>query len=105
MLSARRIRNARVGGSIPSAPARKIFEKNVSLIYETKNFIVESHDEPFVTRTDGGHIRIRIKDESISDRTKLDPATAIELMRLTMIVGEAMQTGMNKVGIPVVKIN
>lgn len=74
-------------------------------IYETKNFIVESHEKPFITRTDGGHIRIRIKDDSIIDRTKLDPKTAIELMRLTMVVGSAMETAMNNLGIPVVKIN
>ncbi len=75
------------------------------LIYETKNFIVESHEKPFISRTDGGHIRIRVKDDSITDRTKLDPKTATELMRLTMVVGEAMETAMNNLGIPVVKIN
>ena len=74
-------------------------------IYETKNFIVESHKKPFITRTDGGHIRIRVKDDSITDRTKLDSKTAIELMRLTMVVGAAMETAMNNLGIPVVKIN
>ena len=74
-------------------------------IYETPHFIVESHDQPFVSRNDGGHLRVRIKDETITDRTKLDPQTAIELMRLTMIVGEALQTAMNAQGIPVVKIN
>jgi diadenosine tetraphosphate (Ap4A) HIT family hydrolase len=75
------------------------------IISETENFIVETHEKPFVSRTDGGHIRIRIKDESITDRTKLDPKTAKELMRLTMIVGEAMEKAMNNRGIPVVKIN
>ncbi len=75
------------------------------LIYETKNFIVESHEKPFIPRTDGGHIRIRVKDDSVTDRTKLDPKTAIELMRLTMIVGVAMEIAMNNLGIPVVKIN
>lgn len=75
------------------------------LIFETKNFIVESHEKPFIARTDGGHIRIRIKDDSITDRTKLNPKTAIELMRLTMIVGVAMETTMNNLGIPVIKIN
>jgi len=74
-------------------------------IYETKSFIVESHEKPFISRADGGHIRIRIKDDSIIDRTKLDPKTAIELMRLTMVVGEAMETAMNNLGIPVIKIN
>lgn len=77
----------------------------MSIFFETANFIVESHPKPFVSRTDGGHIRIRIKDETISDRTKLAPRQAIELMRLTMLVGEAMQLGMNQQGIPVVKIN
>lgn len=74
-------------------------------IYLTKNFIVESHEKPFVSRTDGGHIRIRIKDVSISDRTQLSPAVAIELMRLTMIIGEAMERGLNNCGIKVIKIN
>jgi len=74
-------------------------------IYETKNFIVESHEKPFISRTDGGHVRIRIKDDSITDRTKLDPKKAIELMRLTMITGVALEKAMNNLGIPVVKIN
>lgn len=75
------------------------------IIYETKNFIVESHEKPFVSRTDGGHIRIRVKDDSVTDRTKLEPKIAIELMRLTMITGEALEKAMNNLGIPVVKIN
>lgn len=77
----------------------------MSTFYETEHFIVESHPKPFVSRTDGGHIRIRVKDESIPDRTKLPPLHAIELMWLTTLVGEAMQLGMNQQGIPVVKIN
>lgn len=77
----------------------------MATILETKNFIVESHEKPFVSRTDGGHIRIKVKDLSIADRTKLNPEQAIELMRLTMVVGEAFETAMNKRGIPIVKIN
>lgn len=77
----------------------------MACIFETQNFIVESHEQPFVSRTDGGHIRIRIKDESIEDRTQLSAETAIELMRLTMIVGQALEQGMNEQGISVVKIN
>jgi hypothetical protein len=50
------------------------------LIFETDNFIVETQEKPFVSRTDGGHIRIRIKDGTITDRTKLDSKTAKELM-------------------------
>ena len=74
-------------------------------IHETKNFIVESHEQPFLPRTDGGHIRIKIKDTSIEDRTQLEPQVAIEIMRLTMIVGEALQVAMNNRGVPVIKIN
>ena len=74
-------------------------------IFQTENFIVESHEKPFLPRTDGGHVRIKIKDESITDRTKISPKVAVELMRLTMVVGEALQTAMNDLGIPVVKIN
>lgn len=75
------------------------------LIFESANFIVESAKKPFVTRTDGGDIRVEIKDKSITDRTKLSPQIAIEFMRLTMIIGEAMEVVMNQLGIPVVKIN
>ena len=75
------------------------------LIYESKNFIVESREQPFLPRTDGGHIRILSKDKSFSDRTQLPPKLAIELMRLTMVVGEALEKAMNKQGIPVIKIN
>jgi len=74
-------------------------------IVETKNFIVESYEKPFLPRTDGGHIRILIKDKNITDRTKIESIVAIELIRLTMIVGEALETAMNIRGIPVVKVN
>ena len=77
----------------------------MSVFFETQNFLVESAARPFVSRRDGGHVRIRVKDESISDRTKLTPLQAIELMRLTMLVGEAMEKVLNERGIPVVKIN
>ncbi len=75
------------------------------LIFETDNFVVEAPPKPFVSREEGGHIRMRIKDESITDRTKLSSKVAIEYMRLSMVVGEAMEVVMNSQGIPVVKIN
>lgn len=75
------------------------------LIYESPNFIIESREQPFLPRTDGGHIRIITKDKSIASRTQLEPKVAIELMRLTMVTGEALEKAMNKRGIPVVKIN
>jgi diadenosine tetraphosphate (Ap4A) HIT family hydrolase len=75
------------------------------VIYSSENFIVESCDKPFVSRTDGGHVRIKVKDKTISDRTKLTSKQAIELMRLTIIVGDSLEKAMNMQGIPVVKIN
>lgn len=77
----------------------------MALIYNTKNFILESHDRPFVSREDGGHIKITVKDKSITDRTKLSVDQAIELMRFSIIVGKAFEKVMNAQGIPVVKIN
>jgi len=77
----------------------------MATIAETPNFIVESHEKPFVPREEGGHIRIRAKDESITDRTKLTPKLAKELMRISMIVGEATEIAMNKRGVKVVKVN
>ena len=77
----------------------------MALIFESPNFIVESVEKPLVTRTDGGDIRIKVKDESITDRTKISPKMAIELMRLTMIVGEALEKVMNNLGVPIIKVN
>src|SRR4051812_22969327 len=77
----------------------------MAYIFETKNFNVEAPEKPLVSRLDGGHIRIGVKDTSITDRTKLDPLVAVELMRLTMLVGQAMETALIKRGIPIVKIN
>jgi len=77
----------------------------MAAIYETENFIVESRQRPLVSRTEGGHLHIGVKNRAITDRTKLDPEQAIELMRLSMIVGEAFETAMINRGIPIVKIN
>ncbi len=76
----------------------------MALIYETENFIVEAVDQPLVTRTDGGHISISPKVRLV-DRTQLSPPLAIELMRLTMLVGEAMTIALNNRGIDIGRIN
>ena len=78
----------------------------MALIYETKNFIVESFEKPtpHVSREEGGHIRIMPKIE-ISNRTEMDPDVAIECVRLTMIVGEALKNGMIKRGVKIMRIN
>ncbi|MDD5110123.1 MAG: hypothetical protein PHI63_02815 [Patescibacteria group bacterium] len=73
-------------------------------IWETKNFVVVSVEQPHITRTDGGHIVIRPK-VAVPDRTKLTPAHAIELMRLTMVAGLAMTRAMNARGVDIGRIN
>jgi len=76
----------------------------MALIYESENFFVESVEKPHVDRDEGGHIIIRPKVR-ILDRQKLSPKKAIELMRLTIIVGEAMAKVMNNHGVDIGRIN
>lgn len=74
-------------------------------IYQTENFVIERVlKTPHVSREDGGHIIIRPKKD-VADRTKLTAQLAIELMRLTIIAGEAMATALNRRGIDVGRIN
>lgn len=73
-------------------------------IFQTKNFIVEAFDQPHISRLDGGHIKIYPK-VPVVDRTELSPELAIELMRLTMVAGEAMTMALNQRGIDIGRIN
>lgn len=73
-------------------------------IYETENFEVIAHLRPQICRSEGGHIKVVAKRD-IEDRTKLTPEEAIDLMRTTMLVGEAMTVGMTNRGIKIIKIN
>lgn len=73
-------------------------------VYETDNHSVNVPEKPHVSRTDGGHLII-IPKIPIEDRTKLSPSLAKELMKLTMIVGEAMNTVLNKNGVDIARIN
>jgi len=74
------------------------------LIYETKNFVIATPELPLVTREDGGHIEISPKTR-INNRTLLTPQLSIEMMRLTMLVGEAMTIGLKNRGINIERIN
>jgi len=76
----------------------------MAIIYETKNFILESHERPEIDRLEGGHVKISPKI-SVEDRTKLTPMQAIELMRFTIASGEAMKTSMKKIGVNIGRIN
>jgi diadenosine tetraphosphate (Ap4A) HIT family hydrolase len=73
-------------------------------IYQTENFFVEAVDPPLVTRTDGGHLAI-IPKRRFVDRTQLAPNLAIEFMRLSMLVGEAMTNALTQRGIDIGRIN
>lgn len=75
------------------------------LIYETKTFTVERSPRPFVSREEGGHIRIFSKNHDVRCINDLSPDEAKELIRLEMVVREAMMEGMNKQGVPVTWIN
>lgn len=76
----------------------------MNLIYQTPNFIVEAEKFPLVTRKDGGHITITPKVR-IENLTLLTPQLAIEQMYLTMMIGEAMEVGLNNRGIDIGRIN
>jgi len=51
-------------------------------IFQTENFRVFAPEKPHVDREDGGHIKIE-PIVPVEDRTKLSPALAKELMKLT----------------------
>ena len=74
------------------------------IVYETEHFIVEAFGRPHISREEGGHLRIKPK-KYYENRSELPPREAIEVMRLTMIVGEALKTAMNNRGVPVVRVN
>lgn len=76
----------------------------MAIIYESKSFIVLSADIPLVDRNDGGHIIIEPK-ERVPARQDLSAKQAIELMRLTIIVGAAMEKIMSQNGVDIGRIN
>lgn len=73
-------------------------------IFETRHFLIEAPELPLVTRKDGGHITINPK-QRIHDRTLLTAEQAIELIYLTMLIGEAMMIALNSRGIDIGRIN
>ena len=85
-------------------PAPLSDDLRMPLIYETPNFTISTPDQPHVSRGDGGHMIINPK-VTVEDRTHLSRALAIELMKLTMVAGEAMKTVMTRNGIDIGRIN
>lgn len=76
----------------------------MAIIYEAENFIIESHEKPEIDRLEGGHITISPKIE-VEDRTKLTARQAIELIRLTIVAGEALVKMMASIGVEIGRIN
>lgn len=61
-------------------------------------------DQPHVSRSDGGHVVIDPK-VAVEDRTQLTREQAIELVKLTMVGGEAMKKVLTRKGIDIGRIN
>jgi diadenosine tetraphosphate (Ap4A) HIT family hydrolase len=76
----------------------------MALIYESENFFIEAPESPHIDRNDGGHIVITPKIK-VEDRTKIAPELARELMKLSIVTGEAMTTVMNAHGVDIGRIN
>jgi len=74
------------------------------IIYSTENFDLEVPSRPFLSREEGGHLRIMSKLQ-VSDRTKLTKEQAIEYMKLSMMTGEALSRGLSRRGIDVGIVN
>lgn len=74
------------------------------IILETENFAVEVPVQPFVSREDGGHLRIMSKLD-VKDRTELTLDQTIEYALLTEVVGKALELTMTDQGIDIGNIN
>ena len=76
----------------------------MAIVFETANFSVSTPEQPHVGRGDGGHLIINPK-VVVEDRAQLSRELAIELMKLTMVAGEAMKMVMTRQGIDIGRIN
>ena len=75
------------------------------VIYEMEDFLVYAPKHPHVSREEGGHIMIEAKREGCQTRLDFFPREAIEMIRLTMLTGEAMKMGMLDRGVKIELIN
>ncbi len=73
-------------------------------IYETENFYIQAASRPFIDRAEGGHIYIFPK-VPIRNRAQLSPQLAIEYMKLSMVVGEALKSAMARRGVDIGIVN
>lgn len=73
-------------------------------IYETEDFYIQAASRPFIDRTEGGHIYLFPK-VAVRDRTQLSPKLAIEYTKLSMVIGEALKSGMARRGVDIGIVN
>lgn len=83
-----------------------VWEMNMgSVIYVTRHFTARLPRMPHVLRADGGHVFIEANDRSVSERTQLTAEQAIELVWLTMLVGQAYWDVMPSRGLDLYRLN
>jgi diadenosine tetraphosphate (Ap4A) HIT family hydrolase len=75
------------------------------VIYETDHFLLTRSARPFVSREEGGHLRIFAKRDGVQERRDFTPEEAVDFIRLSSAAGQALERGMNKRGVKVVKVN
>jgi diadenosine tetraphosphate (Ap4A) HIT family hydrolase len=75
------------------------------IIYETEHFLLTRAARPFVSREEGGHLRMFCKRPEVAERRDFTPQEAVEFIWLSSIAGEALERAMNKRGVNIVKIN
>lgn len=76
----------------------------MALIFATQHFEIITPEQPHVCRSDGGHLIINPK-VAVEDRTRLTGDQAVELVKLTMVAGEAMKDVLTRSGIDIGRIN
>lgn len=76
----------------------------MAVIYEARHFVLRTLDQPHVSRQDGGHIVIDPK-VAVEDRTQLSRDQAVELVKLTIVCGEALKSVLSRKGITIGRIN
>jgi diadenosine tetraphosphate (Ap4A) HIT family hydrolase len=75
------------------------------IIYETDHFLLTRSARPFVSREEGGHLRIFAKRQGVQERRDFTAEEAIDFIRLSSAAGQALELGMNKRGVKIAKIN
>lgn len=76
----------------------------MALVFASQHFEIIAPEQPHIARSDGGHLIINPK-VVVEDRTQLTREQAIELVKLTMVAGEAMKDVLTRHGIAIGRIN